>query len=72
MMRVFVGVYKSLPTDLCNGCCEIWAGCPAVESLDDGVENSSIKSNSAAVNDFPDIIQRATFNFCSDSILFEH
>ena len=38
---------------LYNECYEIWAGCPAVESLDDGVESSSIKSYSAAEDDSP-------------------
>ena len=32
-------------------CYEIWAGCPAVESIDDGVETSSIQTKDAAEDD---------------------
>ena len=42
---------------LYNECYEVWAGCPAVESLEDGVESSSMKSYSATENDSATSIQ---------------
>ena len=42
---------------LYNECYEVWAGCPAVESLEDRVESSSMKSYSATENDSATSIQ---------------